>query len=400
VSGAKNAVLPALAASLLTQDAVVLRNVPRVRDVRTMQRLLRHLGAEVTEPDASSCQVRMRSPGEPEAPYDLVKTMRASILTLGPMVARFGVSRVSLPGGCAIGERPIDMHLEALRRMGAEVELAHGYVSARAKRLRGAEIGFAQPTVTGTENVLMAASLADGVTVLSNCAREPEIVDLAGLLRSMGARIEGDGTEIIRVEGVRELGGAEHTIIPDRIEAATFCIAGVIAGGDLTVDRCDPSHLDAPIRRLRELGASIETGPSSLRIKGGSPLAAGDMATAPYPGFPTDLQAQYMVAMTQARGRSIITESIFENRFMHVGELRRMGAAIGHDGRRAVVEGPVRLSGAQVMATDLRASASLVLAALVAEGETTVDRVYHIDRGYEWIEEKLRRVGADIERLA
>jgi UDP-N-acetylglucosamine 1-carboxyvinyltransferase len=400
VSGAKNAVLPALAACLLTDETVTLENVPRVRDVRTMFRVLEHLGAEAVVEEGSSCRVRVRSLRELEAPYELVKTMRASVLVLGPLVARFGRARVSLPGGCAIGERPIDMHLAALRRMGASVEMAHGYVDARAGRLRGAEISFDQKTVTGTENALMAATLASGATTLRNCAREPEVADLAALLIKMGARIDGAGTDTIVIEGTPALHGAEHRIVPDRIEAGTFVMAAALAGGEIVIEGSDPVHLAAPLDRLREAGARIaaEEG-GRLRVGGGAALAGRDVLTAPYPGFPTDLQAQYMAVMTQARGAAAITEAIFEDRFMHVGELRRMGADITHDGRRAVVKGPTPLSGAQVMATDLRASASLVLAALIADGVTTVDRVYHIDRGYERIEEKLLALGADIERV-
>jgi UDP-N-acetylglucosamine 1-carboxyvinyltransferase len=399
VSGAKNAVLPALAAGLLTDQEVVLTNVPRVRDVRTMFRVLEHLGAEAVAQDGDVCRIRVRDLREPEAPYDLVKTMRASVLVLGPLLARFGRARVSLPGGCAIGERPIDMHLAALRKLGATVEVSHGYVDARAPRLRGAEIAFDVRTVTGTENVLMAAALAEGTTVLRNCAEEPEVADLAGLLVAMGARIEGAGTDVLRIEGVPALGGARHAIIADRIEAATFVMAGILAGTEVAVEGCEPAHLAVPLDRLREAGAEARAEGSRIRVAGGRPLAGRDVATAPYPGFPTDLQAQYMSVMTQAAGASVVTEAIFENRFMHVAELRRMGADVSHDGRRAVVRGPARLSGAQVMATDLRASACLVLAALVADGTTTVDRVYHIDRGYERIEEKLRALGADIERV-
>jgi len=399
VSGAKNAALPALAATLLTDQPVTLNNVPGVNDVRTMFRVLEHLGAEAVVENGSSCRVRVGALKELEAPYDLVRKMRASVLVLGPLVARFGRARVSLPGGCAIGERPIEMHLAALRRLGATVELAHGYVDARAGRLEGAEITFEMKTVTGTENALMAATLARGSTVLRNCAGEPEIVDLAELLRAMGARIEGAGSDVIRIEGVPSLHGAVHSIVPDRIEAATFIMAGVLAGGSVSVEACRPDHLGAPIERLREAGARIETTETSVRVSGGFPLSSRDVVTAPYPGFATDLQAQYMTAMTQASGASVITEAIFENRFMHVSELRRMGADISHDGRQAIVKGRTRLTGAQVMATDLRASACLVLAALIAEGTTDLNRVYHIDRGYERIEEKLLALGADIERM-
>jgi UDP-N-acetylglucosamine 1-carboxyvinyltransferase len=399
VAGAKNAALPALAASLLTDQPLVLHNVPRVRDVSTMFRVLDHLGGEAVSHDDHGCRVQVSSLKEPEAPYELVKTMRASVLVLGPLVARFGRARVSMPGGCAIGERPIGMHLSALRRLGATIDLNHGYVDARAGRLRAASIPFEQKTVTGTENIMMAAALADGVSVLENCAREPEVTNLAELLRSMGARIEGDGTDTIRIEGVASLHGAEHSIIPDRIEAATFAMAPLMTGGEVTVQGCRTSDLSAAIGKLRDAGAAIADGEDRMTVRLDGALTSRDVTTAPHPGFPTDLQAQYMAVMTQATGGSLITEAIFENRFMHVGELRRMGAEITHDGRRALVKGPARLAGAQVMATDLRASACLVLAALAAEGVTEIHRVYHIDRGYERIEERLLALGADIERV-
>jgi UDP-N-acetylglucosamine 1-carboxyvinyltransferase len=400
VSGAKNAVLPALAASLLTDGTLTLRRVPDLRDLRTMLKVLEHLGAEASLEEGSICRIRMGSLQEPEAPYDMVRTMRASILVLGPLLARFGRARVSLPGGCAIGERPVDLHITALRALGADVDLSHGYIDARARKLTGAEITFSQKTVTGTENALMAASLARGNTVLRNCAGEPEVSDLAALLSSMGARIRGAGTETVEIEGVDSLHGAEHTVIPDRIEAATFAIAGILSGGEVTVEDCDPSHLAAPLAHLQESGAQIECAERSIRVHGSPDLEGLDLATAPYPGFPTDLQAQVMAAMTQARGKTVITEAIFENRFMHVGEMRRMGAEIELEGRQAVVQGPRRLSGAQVMATDLRASASLVLAALVADGITEIHRVYHLDRGYAKIESKLSSLGAEIERVS
>lgn len=399
VSGAKNAALPAIAATLLTDEPITLGRVPAVRDVSTMLRVLAHLGAEAPPPADGRVACHIADLREPEAPYELVKTMRASVLVLGPLLARFGRARISLPGGCAIGERPIGFHLAALERMGASIDLQHGYVNARAKRLKGADVQFPQPTVTGTENLLMAASLAEGTTTLRNCAIEPEVIDLASLLTSMGARIEGAGSSTIRIAGVDRLHGAAHDIIPDRIEAGTFVIAAAVAGEDVIVDGCEPEHLRAPLDLLAAAGARIEAGGGRIHVRGGVTLGARDVVTAPYPGFPTDLQAQYVAAMTQADGESVITEAIFENRMMHVGELRRMGAEIAHDGNRAVVRGPVRLSGAQVMATDLRASACLVLAALVAEGVSVVDRVYHIDRGYERIEEKLRALGADIERI-
>jgi UDP-N-acetylglucosamine 1-carboxyvinyltransferase len=335
----------------------------------------------------------------PEASYELVKTMRASTLVLGALVARCGRARVSLPGGCAIGARPIDLHIKGLERLGATITQDHGYVEASAKRLKGAEIVFDRITVTGTEDILMAATLAEGETVMQNCAREPEVADLAALLNQMGARITGAGTETIRIKGVGKLHGAKHRIIPDRIEAATFIIAGGLTGGDLNVADCNPSHLGALLQKLSEVGIKTAHGKESVRVMGDNPLRAADMMTEEYPGFPTDVQAQYMALATQAEGTSIITENIFENRFMHALELVRMGANIKIEGRRAIVRGKAPLSGAAVLASDLRASASLVLAALVADGETIIDRVYHIDRGYENIEEKLRGVGAQIRRL-
>jgi UDP-N-acetylglucosamine 1-carboxyvinyltransferase len=405
VAGAKNAALPALAAGLLTGDPLHLTNLPDVRDIATMRRLLDHLSGEAPAPPQEApvlgeATIQVRRIAEPEAPWELVRTMRASVLVLGPLLARAGRARVSLPGGCAIGERPVDLHITALRRMGASIDLAHGYIDAHAPRLRGAEIDFEIPTVTGTENLMMAASLADGTTVLRNCAKEPEITDLAGLLHSMGARIRGAGGDTIEIEGVSALHGAEHRIPPDRIEAGTYILAALMAGDGVVVEGCAVDDLSAPLELFREAGARIAEEDGAVRVEGGGRLLAKDITTAPYPGFPTDLQAQYMAAMTQAEGASIVTEAIFENRFMHIGELRRMGADITHDGRTAVVRGPTQLSGAQVMATDLRASASLVLAGLVADGITEVNRVYHIDRGYESIESKLRALGADIERVS
>jgi len=398
VSGAKNAILPALAAALLTDGAVELRNVPGVRDVRTMLRVLEHLGAE-WEHEGNRARVRVPEVRDPEAPYELVRTMRASVLTLGPLVARHGQARVSQPGGCAIGARPVDLHLDVLRALGAEVRLEHGYIEARAKRLTGTRYTFDKVTVTGTENAMMAASLARGRTVLRNCAQEPEVSDLAELLTRMGARISGAGAETIRVEGVESLHGAQHTVVPDRIEAGTFVCAAALAGGDVTIDGCRPEHLSALLERIERCGVPMEIGSDTITVSGGAGLAACDMSTRPYPGFATDLQAQYMVLMTQAAGASVITETIFENRFMHVLELQRLGARIHVDGHNAFVEGKTPLSGAPVMATDLRASASLVLAGLVASGETVVRRVYHLDRGYERIEEKLRALGAQVERV-
>jgi len=399
ISGAKNASLPELCAVLLTDQPVALSNVPEVRDIRTMGRVLAALGA--------SCEFRVGGTVEAcaaridavEAPYDLVKTMRASVLVLGPLLAREGRARVSLPGGCAIGARPINLHLQALAKMGAAIEIEHGYVEARAERLRGAEIQFETVTVTGTENVMMAACLAEGETVIRNAACEPEIEDLAALLVQMGAGIEGAGTPTIRVTGRDRLGGARHAVIPDRIETGTFVAACAIAGGEIEIQRCVPAHLRAVVDKFRETGVRIEEGPDNLRVRAPRTVRACDVRTLPHPGFPTDMQAQYMVLMTQATGAATITETIFENRFMHVAELDRMGAQITVDGRTAVVRGPTPLSGAQVMATDLRASACLVLAALAAAGETIVDRVYHLDRGYYRIDEKLRGLGADVERL-
>ena len=402
VSGAKNAALPAMAAAILTDEPVILENIPQVRDIETTRKLLAAMGAEV-ELGYGRAQHRTticcRNLTSPEASYELVKTMRASTLVLGPLVARCGHARVSLPGGCAIGSRPIDLHIKGLERLGATITQDHGYVEASAKRLRGAEIVFDKITVTGTEDLLMAASLADGETVMQNCAREPEVADLAELLNMMGAHIDGAGTPTIRVKGVSKLHGARHRIIPDRIEAATFIIAGALTGGDLNVAGCDPRHLDALLQKLDEAGVKTAHNADSLRVMGDGPLKAADIVTAEYPGFPTDMQAQYMVLATQAEGTSNITENIFENRFVHAQELLRMGARIKIEGRRAVVRGKSPLSAAAVLASDLRASASLVLAALVAEGESIIDRVYHIDRGYEHIEEKLRGVGAQIRRI-
>jgi UDP-N-acetylglucosamine 1-carboxyvinyltransferase len=403
ISGAKNAALPAMAAALLTDETVVLENIPQVRDIETERRLLAAMGAEV-ELGYGRAQhrttINCRALSEnPEASYELVKTMRASTLVLGPLVARMGFARVSMPGGCAIGARPIDLHIKGLERLGATITQEHGYVEARAKRLKGNNIVFDKITVTGTEDLLMAAVLAEGETVMENCAREPEVADLANLLIKMGARIEGHCSSTIRVHGVDKLRGAKHRIIPDRIEAATFIIAGALTGGDLNVSGCDPSHLTALLQKLEEVGVRVRTNGDSVRVMGDNPLKAADIATEEYPGFPTDAQAQYMALCTQAEGSSIITENIFENRFMHVLELGRMGANIKVEGRRAIVRGRTQLSGAAVQASDLRASASLVLAALVADGETIIDRVYHIDRGYERIEEKLRAVGAQMKRI-
>lgn len=402
VSGAKNAALPAMAAAILTDEPIILENIPQVRDIETTRKLLAEMGAEV-ELGYGRAQHRTtiscRNLASPEASYELVKTMRASTLVLGPLVARYGRARVSLPGGCAIGARPIDLHIKGLQRLGAEITQEHGYVEARAPRLRGTEIVFDKITVTGTEDLLMAATLAEGETIMQNCAREPEVADLAELLNKMGARIEGAGSATIRVRGVSKLHGARHHIIPDRIEAGTFLLAGALTGGDINVAGCDPRHLGALLRKLDEVGIKTAHTAESVRVMGDGPLRAADVVTEEYPGFATDMQAQYMALATQAEGTSIITENIFENRFMHALELVRMGANIKIEGRRAIVRGKTPLSAAAVLASDLRASASLVLAALVAEGESIIDRVYHIDRGYEHIEEKLRGVGAQIRRI-
>ncbi len=402
VSGAKNAALPCMAAALLTDQPVILENIPQVRDIQTTRNLLTAMGAEV-ELGYGRAQhrttIHCANLATPEASYELVTTMRASTLVLGPLVARCGRARVSLPGGCAIGARPIDLHIKGLEQLGAKITQEHGYVEARADRLKGAEIVFDKITVTGTEDLLMAATLAEGETILQNCAREPEVADLADLLNKMGAKIEGAGTPTVRVKGVSKLKGAKHRIIPDRIEAGTFVIAAAMTGGDLNIAGCDPSHLDAIVSKLHEVGVKTKTNGDSVRVMGDNPFTAADMSTEEYPGFPTDCQAQFMALATQAEGTSVITENIFENRFMHALELVRMGANIKIEGRRAIVRGKTQLSAAAVLASDLRASASLVLAALVADGETIIDRVYHIDRGYEHIEEKLKGVGAQIRRI-
>ena len=405
VSGAKNSALPCMAAAILTEDEVVLESIPQVKDIATERKLLTSMGAEVYLPEDHCTRIRCAVLSDPVAKYEIVKTMRASSLVLGPLVARTGLARVAMPGGCAIGGRPIDLHIKGLEKMGAEIIQAHGYLEARTEqiggRLKGAHIVFDKITVTGTEDLLMAATLAEGETLMENCAREPEVSDLAALLIKMGAKIEGAGTSTIRVRGVDKLRGARHAIIPDRIEAGTFLVAGAITGGDLTVSNCDPSHLGAVISKIQEAGANVEIlGPDSIRVRTSSPLRAADISTEEYPGFPTDMQAQFMALVTQAEGVSIVKENIFENRFMHVQELVRMGANIKVDGHTATVRGPALLSGAYVMCSDLRASASLVLAALVADKQSVLDRIYHIDRGYEHIEEKLRGVGADIKRVS
>ncbi|HEY3628314.1 MAG TPA: UDP-N-acetylglucosamine 1-carboxyvinyltransferase [Terracidiphilus sp.] len=403
VSGSKNSALPCMAAAILTEDEVILDNIPQVRDIDTERKLLSSMGAEVDAVDdgGNRCtRIRCATLSDPVAKYEIVKTMRASSLVLGPLVARAGEARVAMPGGCAIGGRPIDLHIKGLEKMGATIVQEHGYLEARAERLRGAHLVFDKITVTGTEDLLMAAVLAEGETVMENCAREPEVSDLAGLLTAMGANIEGAGTATIRVRGVSRLHGARYRINPDRIEAGTFLTAGAITGGDLTVNGCNPGHLGAIIGKLQEAGASLDIlSRSSIRVRSAGPLRAADISTEEYPGFPTDMQAQYMALATQAEGVSVVTENIFENRFMHVQELVRMGANIKVDGRSATVRGATRLSAAAVMCSDLRASASLVLAALVADGQSILDRVYHMDRGYERIEEKLRGVGARIDRV-
>jgi UDP-N-acetylglucosamine 1-carboxyvinyltransferase len=399
VSGAKNSALPCMAAAILTEDAVTLENIPQVRDIETERRLLASMGAEVDLREDRTI-LSCRTLSDPVAKYEIVKTMRASALVLGPLIARAGMARVAMPGGCAIGGRPIDLHIKGLEKMGAEITQEHGYLEARAGQLRGAHIVFDKITVTGTEDLLMAAVLAEGETLMENCAREPEVADLAALLSAMGARIEGAGTATIRVEGVSRLHGARYRISPDRIEAGTFLVAGAITGGDLTVANCCAAHLGAVMTKLEEAGARIDVlAPDAVRVRANGPLRAADISTEEYPGFPTDMQAQYMALATQAEGLSLVRENIFENRFMHVQELVRMGANIKVDGSTATVRGPARLTSAAVMCSDLRASASLVLAALVAEGETVVDRVYHMDRGYERIEEKLSGAGAQIQRL-
>jgi UDP-N-acetylglucosamine 1-carboxyvinyltransferase len=399
ISGAKNSALPAMAASLLTSEELRLENIPLVNDIYTTRRLMRELGAQVEiEPDHT---VRIRVPKieSIEAPYDLVKTMRASVLVLGPLLARTGRARVSMPGGCAIGARPINLHLKGFEKLGAQVRMEHGYVEATCDRLIGTEVTFDKITVTGTENLMMAAVLADGRTVLDNAAREPEVVDLADLLIKMGAKIEGAGGPTITIDGVRELKGTTHRIIPDRIEAGTFMVAAAITEGELELLDVAPAHVHSLIEKLRENGVAIDANGSRIAVYGPQDLSPSDMTTREYPGFATDMQAQYMALMTQANGISLINENIFENRFMHASELMRMGANIRLDGPRAIVAGKTRLTGASVIASDLRASASLVLAALVADGFTIVDRVYHLDRGYEKLEDKLRSVGAQIERL-
>ncbi|MHB8209978.1 MAG: UDP-N-acetylglucosamine 1-carboxyvinyltransferase [Acidithiobacillus sp.] len=400
ISGAKNAALPCLAATLLAREPVRLRNIPHLRDITTTLELLSTLGARVLVDGQLGIEVDPRPVHSVIAPYELVKTMRASILVLGPLLARHGSAEVSLPGGCAIGSRPVSVHLSGLQALGAEITVEDGFVKAQASRLRGTRIVMEMVSVTGTENLLMAATLAEGRTILENAAREPEIVDLARCLSAMGARISGAGTSVIEIEGVAELHGAEHSVVPDRIETGTYLVAAAMAGGDICLKRTDAGLLESVILKLREAGAEVSAEADTIRIRMTRRPQAVDVRTAPYPAFPTDMQAQFMAMNCIAVGSSVVTETIFENRFMHVSELQRLGADINADGKTAVVRGVPRLRGAPVMATDLRASASLVLAGLVAEGETLIDRIYHLDRGYEVIEEKLSALGADIRRIS
>jgi UDP-N-acetylglucosamine 1-carboxyvinyltransferase len=399
ISGAKNAVLPAIAASLLTQEKIRLKNIPLVKDVFTILTLVKELGAEYNI-RRRSLSVQVKNIVSEEASYELVRAMRASILVLGPLLARHGKAVVSLPGGCAIGSRPIDLHIHGFEKLGASISLQHGYITAEAKKLQGSEIEFEKKTVGGTENILMAASLARGETILKNCSLEPEVANLCELLVKMGAKIDGIGEETIRIKGIRELGGATHEIIPDRIEAGTFLVAGALTRGNITLSNVLPNQLGTIIEKLRYSGAEIEKiNSQSLRVIGSETIRAQDVTTSPYPGFPTDMQAQFMVMMTQARGTSIITETIFDRRFSHVNELLRLGANIEVTGDKAIVKGKSPLSGAEILATDLRASASLVLAGLIANGETIINDAEHLDRGYENIEEKLKSLGAYIERF-
>ena len=403
ISGAKNAALPELCAALLTEQEVVLFNVPKLQDVSTMLKLIRNMGVSCAHEDDGTVRLNAGALNKPEAPYEMVKTMRASVLALGPLLARFGHAKVSLPGGCAIGSRPVDQHIKGLQAMGAQINVEHGYMVASLangrKRLKGARIATDMVTVTGTENFLMAAALAEGETLLENAAQEPEIPDLAEMLIRMGAKIEGHGTSRIHIQGVEKLHGCEHAVVADRIEAGTFLCAVAATGGDVILKNARGDHLDAVIVKLCEAGASIEVGSGFVRVKASGRMKAQSFRTTEYPGFPTDMQAQFMALNCIAEGTSKVTETIFENRFMHVNELVRLGANIQIDGKVSVVQGVKQLSGATVMATDLRASASLVIAGLVAEGETIVDRIYHLDRGYDRMEAKLRKVGAQIERV-
>ena len=398
VSGAKNATLPILCASLLTAEPLIVSNVPHLRDVTTMLELLGQLGVSISVDERLGVELGAAHIAAPVAPYELVRTMRASVLVLGPLAARCGEARVSLPGGCAIGLRPVDQHIKGLQAMGAEIVIERGYIAARAKRLRGARICLDLVTVTGTENLMMAATLAEGTTVIENAAREPEVVDLAGCLNAMGAQVRGAGTDVITIEGVRRLHGARHQVMPDRIETGTFLVAAAATGGEVRLRDVRPDILDAVLDKLREAGTRIATGPDWITLGANGALNATNVRTAPYPAFPTDMQAQFLALNSIAHGTARVTETIFENRFMHVQELKRLGADIEVEGNTAVVKGVARLDGASVMATDLRASASLVLGGLIASGKTTVHRVYHLDRGYERIEEKLSRLGARIRR--
>jgi len=400
ISGAKNAALPILCAALLTEQPLRLSSVPHLRDVSTTLSLLKHMGVQGTLSDDNAVTLDASNVHTKEAPYEMVKTMRASILVLGPLLARFGTARVSLPGGCAIGSRPVDLHIKGLQAMGADIHIEHGYIEAHTTRLKGARIFMDQVTVTGTENLMMAATLADGVTILENAAREPEVVDMAVCLTKMGARIEGAGTDIIRVTGVEQLQGAEHAIVCDRIEAGTYLVAAAMTGGSIRLSNARAELLDAVIEKLRDAGVRIEHDANSITVESNGKLKSVNVRTAPHPAFPTDMQAQFMALNTIAEGAASVTETIFENRFMHVQEMRRLGANIEVEGNTALVRGVPYLDGATVMATDLRASASLVLAGLVARGETTIERIYHIDRGYERIEEKLTQLGARIRRAS
>ncbi|MCK9201154.1 MAG: UDP-N-acetylglucosamine 1-carboxyvinyltransferase [Gallionella sp.] len=398
ISGAKNAALPIMCASLLAADDLILANLPDMHDVATMGKLLQQMGVKI-EPDGQTTRFNAAHVDKLEAPYDMVKTMRAAILVLGPLVARFGEARVSLPGGCAIGSRPVDLHIKGLQAMGAEIHIEHGYIHATASRLKGARICFDLVSVTGTENLMMAAALADGVTVLENAAREPEVIDLAVCLRAMGAKVSGDGTDTITITGVDKLHGASHRIMPDRIESGTFLVAAAATGGKIVLTDARADILDNVLDKLREAGAKIEVSGDRIELEMDRRPTAVNLRTAPYPAFPTDMQAQFMALNTIAEGSAIVVETIFENRFMHVQELRRLGAQIDVEGNTAVIKGCAQLEGATVMATDLRASASLVIAGLVAQGETVVDRIYHLDRGYEHIEAKLSALGAQIRRI-
>ena len=400
ISGAKNAALPILTAALLTDEPLIVENVPHLRDVSTMLNLLMQMGVTTSLDEKGGVELCAEKITDPVAPYELVKTMRASVLVLGPLVARLGEARVSLPGGCAIGLRPVDQHLKGLQAMGATIDMEQGYMIARAGRLKGARICMDLVTVTGTENLMMAATLADGVTIIENAAREPEVPDLAACLTAMGAKISGAGTDVITVEGVEHLHGARHSVMPDRIETGTFLVAAAATGGDVRLTGARPDTLDAVLGKLREMGVSIETGSDWIQVRANGAMKAVNVRTAPYPAFPTDMQAQFMALNSVAQGASRIIETIFENRFMHVQELQRLGANIEVEGNTAVIKGVAGLNGATVMATDLRASASLVVAGLIAQGKTTIERIYHLDRGYERIEEKLSKLGARIRRVS